>query len=82
MKKLLLLLSVIFITNALHAQVQQARWWYFGSGAGVDFNPTPSADPNGVLQTYEGCSSISSPIGSLYFYTDGSVVVNANHKFL
>jgi gliding motility-associated-like protein len=80
MKKLLLLLSVIFITNALQAQVQQARWWYFGSGAGVDFNPTPSADPNGVLQTYEGCSSISSPIGSLYFYTDGSVVVNANHS--
>ncbi len=79
MKKFLLLLSISTLAISAGAQVQQARWWYFGSGAGLDFNTSPTADPNGTLQTYEGCSSISSPVGSLYFYTDGSVVKNANH---
>lgn len=79
MKNLLFVIALISLGGGLQAQVQQARWWYFGSGAGIDFNPGPSADPNGTLNTYEGCSSISSPVGSLYFYTDGSVVKNANH---
>ncbi len=79
MKKLLFLVIALTIVTATSAQVQQARWWYFGSGAGLDFNTSPTADPNGTLQTYEGCSSISSPIGTLYFYTDGNVVKNVNH---
>ena len=79
MKKLLLFVSIALLSQTADAQVQQARWWYFGSGAGLDFNTAPSAEPNGTLQTYEGCSSISSPVGSLYFYTDGSIVKNANH---
>ncbi|GAB5539643.1 MAG: T9SS C-terminal target domain-containing protein [Salibacteraceae bacterium] len=79
MKKLSLIASLIFISLLSHSQVQQARWWYFGSGAGVDFNPGPAADPNGTLLTFEGCSSISGNNGTLLFYTDGSVVKNANH---
>jgi gliding motility-associated-like protein len=79
MKKLLFFVTALTIVTAASAQVQQARWWYFGSGAGLDFNTAPTANPNGTLQTYEGCSSISSPIGTLYFYTDGNVVKNANH---
>lgn len=79
MKKILLSISMLALVSMASAQVQQARWWYFGSGAGLDFNTSPTADPNGTLQTYEGCSSISSPVGSLYFYTDGQVVKNANH---
>ena len=50
MKKLLLFVSIALLSQTADAQVQQARWWYFGSGAGLDFNTAPSADPNGTYK--------------------------------
>jgi gliding motility-associated-like protein len=60
-----------------------ADWWYFGMGAGVHFETGgPVSDPNGELQTFEGCASISSSSGDLLFYTDGLEVYDATHTLM
>ena len=57
--------------------------WYFGYGAGLDFNSgSPVAIHNGQLQTLEGCATISDNNGSLLFYTDGMTVYDKNHAVM
>ncbi|HVK37499.1 MAG TPA: hypothetical protein VNA88_03120 [Candidatus Kapabacteria bacterium] len=60
----------------------EANVWYFGRGAGIDFNgavPTPLAD--GAIDQEEGCASIADPTtGQLLFYTDGMTVWNRQHR--
>lgn len=55
---------------------QRANIWYFGNGAGIDFNPMP--DPpvaiDGPLNTPEGTSVISDRNGQVIFSTDGATV--------
>jgi gliding motility-associated-like protein len=54
--------------------------WYFGNGAGMDFNTgSPVALNNSVMNTFEGCASIADANGDLLFYTDGISVWNRNH---
>lgn len=57
--------------------------WYFGNAAGLDFmtNP-PTILTNGMLNTFEGCASISNAAGSLLFYTDGITIYNASHAVM
>ena len=53
---------------------QRANIWYFGNGAGIDFNPLPDnpAIPiDGPLNTPEGTSVISDRNGQVIFSTDG-----------
>ncbi len=57
---------------------QRANIWYFGNGAGIDFNPLPS-DPavaisNSVMNTTEGTSIICDRNGQVVFFTDGDKV--------
>lgn len=60
---------------------KEANFWYFGYNAGLNFSlGLPVAMTNGQLNTWEGCSSISSSTGNLLFYTDGQFVYNANHQ--
>ncbi|MCX6275320.1 MAG: T9SS type A sorting domain-containing protein [Bacteroidetes bacterium] len=55
--------------------------WYFGNGAGIDFNSGgPVALNNGALNTTEGCASIADTSGNLLFYTDGVTVFNKVHS--
>ena len=72
------LLSCFF---GLYATAQQeTAIWYFGEGAGLDFNsgaPVPLTD--GALVTQEGGASIADATGNLLFYTDGSTIWNRNH---
>ena len=59
----------------------QGYVWYFGHGAGIDFDsgsPVPIID--GQLNTEEGCASISDENGDLLFYTDGTTVYNKSHS--
>ncbi|MEE2931687.1 MAG: gliding motility-associated C-terminal domain-containing protein, partial [Bacteroidota bacterium] len=57
--------------------------WYFGTNAGLDFNSgSPVALMNGMLQTLEGCATISDHNGDLLFYTDGMTVYNKNHSIM
>ena len=60
---------------------KQANYWYFGDYAGISFAMgPPAALSNGALSTGEGCSSISTALGALEFYTDGRFVYNKNHQ--
>ena len=81
MKNLLFLLNLLF-TIVLFGQ-NQANNWYFGQNAGINFsNGIPVALDDGVLNTPEGCSTISDSNGNLLFYTDGIDVWNKNHQLM
>jgi len=79
LKKSILLIALIISVVLVSAQ-KQANYWYFGQNAGITFSLGPPAPlTNGVLNTGEGCSSISTSTGILEFYTDGRFVYNRNH---
>lgn len=64
---------------------QSNNIWYFGDGAGLDFNPDPD-DPNGptprpVFHPNDipaGTTTISDEAGQVLFYTDGQTVWDLN----
>lgn len=72
---------VILTMVCLNAMAQkETANWYFGTGAGLDFNSgAPVVVNNGALNTTEGCSSMSDPLGNLLFYSEGLNIYNANH---
>ncbi|OMQ11980.1 T9SS type B sorting domain-containing protein [[Flexibacter] sp. ATCC 35103] len=73
---------LLLITIPTFAQ-KEAAIWYFGYGAGLDFNSgSPMTLTNGKLFTNEGCTSISDKNGSLLFYTDGSIVYDKNNQIM
>lgn len=80
-------ISLTFLT-ALFCLFSISAWsqgenanWYFGEGAGVNFNTSPpSALTNGQINhPFKPSASISDNAGSLLFYTDGTTVYNQNH---
>ena len=73
---------IFFITGfVITASAQEGNIWYFGQGAGLDFNVNPPQPlTNGVLNTNEGCATICNKNGALLFYTDGVTVYNKNHQ--
>ncbi|WP_340202676.1 T9SS type B sorting domain-containing protein [Ascidiimonas sp. W6] len=63
----------------------EAAYWYFGKNAGVYFDPVTkdvSVLTDGVLNTFEGCSTISDENGNLQFYSDGVTVWDRNHNIM
>jgi hypothetical protein len=51
------------------------RNWIFGDKGRLDFSTTsPTALSNAVINTFEGCASISDATGNLILYTDGQRV--------
>lgn len=73
---------LLFCSLTVLAQ-REAAIWYFGVEAGLDFNSgSPVPLTNGKLMTIEGCATISDRDGNLLFYTDGSMVWNANHNVM
>ncbi|HCB45942.1 MAG: hypothetical protein CL554_19610 [Algoriphagus sp.] len=68
-------------------QDQSNNIWYFGDGAGIDFNPDPN-DPNApvprpIAQRHPqnipaGTTTISDEAGQVLFYTDGESVWDLN----
>ena len=84
--KLLAFLFLLFFSSLAFSQ-NQGNIWYFGNGAGIDFNSgIPIALING--QTYnanghsEGTAVICDSSGSLLFYTNGEKVWNKNHQIM
>ncbi|MFD1063437.1 T9SS type B sorting domain-containing protein [Winogradskyella litorisediminis] len=78
MKKIFFLLAVLLFADYLSAQ-QEASNWFFGDGAGIQFNNDGTITPTtGNLSTDEGCTSISDTNGQLLFYTDGITVYDRN----
>ncbi len=54
---------------------QRANIWYFGTNAGIDFNPPgTNALDDGIMDAPEGCTAISDRNGAILFYTDGDNV--------
>jgi len=81
-ERLPLLIFLLFLSLNMFAQ-KEAAIWYFGDGAGLDFNNgSPVALTDGQLSTIEGCSTISDANGSLLFYTDGITIWNRNHDIM
>jgi hypothetical protein len=76
-------LTLFFLCTCLTAFGQNAaNTWYFGNGAGLDFNDgcLPTVLTNGRIDGFEGCSTISDETtGQLLFYTNSDSVWNRNH---
>ena len=78
MKKLFIII-ILLLSNTGFAQ-REAAIWYFGTGAGLDFNNTaapPLLLTDGQMDTYEGCATISDATGNLLFYV-GAPDTNPN----
>jgi gliding motility-associated-like protein len=75
------IITLVIILNGVFSFSQgEANIWYFGYRAGLDFNSgSPVPLTNGLLDTHEGCATISNAVGQLLFYTDGITVWNKNH---
>lgn len=77
------ILSFLIIINSFFAYSQkQANTWYFGKGAGLDFNDSCQVNvlTDGKIDGFEGCASISDrTTGQILFYTNSDTVWNRNH---
>jgi hypothetical protein len=71
----------LFVSNDGLAQ-GQSNYWYFGYNAGIRFSDGPIALSDGMVNSLEGCATISDEDGNLMFYTDGSTVYDANHDIM
>jgi hypothetical protein len=81
------LLPLLLFTSCFfhHLPAQnQFNFWYFGQGAGIDFNSgSPVALSGGMLYPNEGTASIADEVtGNLLFYTDGVTVYNRIHTVM
>lgn len=82
MQKISILSILILFSTSLFAQ-NEANVWYFGDHAGLDFNSgAPIALTDGMINSWEGTSSVSDANGSILFYTDGIWVWDKNHNIM
>tara|TARA_B110000285_G_C15059978_1_gene581810 strand:+ start:105 stop:1433 length:1329 start_codon:yes stop_codon:yes gene_type:complete len=87
--KTILKTLLLFIVFQVSAQ-KQGNIWYFGDGAGLDFNSgNPVTLYDGQTSFIacpschaEGTAVISDSSGSLLFYTDGNQIWNKNHQMM
>ncbi len=80
--RILSVLMVMLIASDVYPQKENTNW-YFGDHAGISFGSgNPVALLDGSVNTYEGCSTISSANGELLFYSDGSTVWNRQHQVM
>ena len=80
MKKIFI--GLFFLICNFSISQEEASNWYFGSNAGIKFNSdgTVTNLTDGMLDTVEGCTTISDNNGDLLFYTDGITVFNRLHQ--
>jgi len=78
---------LLLIGPVIHAQFQnglwtgeQANYWYMGQARGFNFNTSPpELLTDGMSYAPTNGGTISTPEGSLLFYTDGQKIWNRNH---
>jgi hypothetical protein len=81
--KFYLLLAICFSYCLVCFSQNQTNIWYFGNGAGVDFNSgSPVSITGGQTYTVEGTAVMCDDNGDLLFYTDGVSVWNKNHSVM
>ncbi|GAA5023261.1 hypothetical protein GCM10011506_05990 [Marivirga lumbricoides] len=73
-----------FVLTLFEEEKQGANFWYFGDGAGIDFNGEngPEAVTDGVIEAEEGCATVSDDNGELLFYTNGDVIWDSEHNVM
>lgn len=81
MKKIIVLFLIL--SSSLFAQ-KETNIWYFGIGAGIDFN---SGTATAITSTQIGSdvggpATISTSSGELLFYTDSQFIYNKNHEVM
>jgi gliding motility-associated-like protein len=82
LKKTFILHTLLFLALFATAQ-KQNNTWYFGKGAGIDFNYTPpKALKGGNVSSVEGCASLSDNNGHILFYTNGEVIYNRKNDIM
>ncbi len=82
-KAALIVFCVSLLFNQAHADNGQGNIWYFGYGAGLDFNSGSAVVlTDGQINQLEGCATISDNDGNLLFYTDGMSVWNSDHAVM
>lgn len=83
MKRLISIFLFLLTFQGFAQDYKRTFNWYFGSGAGINFNTThPTALTNSAMYAFEGCATISDSLGSLLFYTNGETVWNRNHQVM
>ncbi len=80
-------LSVLLLTFSVSQCLSQSNninnVWYFGVGAGLDFNTiAPTVLTNGAFDQEEGTASICDDSGNLLLYTGGDSLFNSNHTLV
>lgn len=76
-------LVILLLAPTFLFSQNQAKKWYFGAQAGLDFNTTPPTIlTNGAMTASYSCSSIADASGNLLFYTDGQTVYNSSHTVM
>lgn len=74
---------LLFISFSTLAQNENFSVWYFGNGAGLDFNSgKPVALENGESYSDESCASVSDNEGNILFYTNGIKIWDRNHNVI
>lgn len=77
-----LYLALLMLSVIVQAQ-QETNIWYFGWGAGVDFNSgSPVALTNSAMQSVEGVSAYADSNGNLLFYSNGEKVWDSSHQVM
>ncbi|WMN11740.1 PKD domain-containing protein [Marivirga salinae] len=73
-----------FELTLFEEEKQKANFWYFGDGAGIDFNNEggPVAVTDGNIEAQEGCTTVSDDNGDLLFYTNGDVIWDSEHNVM
>ncbi|HYV94424.1 MAG TPA: gliding motility-associated C-terminal domain-containing protein [Chitinophagales bacterium] len=56
--------------------------WFFGYGAGIDFNSGSAVAITGPINQWEGCADICDASGSVLFSTDGITVYDHNNNVM
>ncbi len=73
-----------FELTLFEEEKQKANFWYFGEGAGIDFNndASPVAVTDGNILAEEGCTTVSDDNGDLLFYTNGDIIWDSEHNVM
>ncbi len=77
------LFFLLIFSFASQAQNNSFNTWYFGNGAGLNFNKSKvSSLSNGESYSDEACATVSDENGDLLFYTNGIDIWDKNHEIL
>ena len=81
--RVIITLQILFLLTQKICSQNEAKKWYFGANAGLDFaaNP-PTVLVNSAMNVLEGCASIADAAGNLLFYTNGLEVYNNEHQVM